>query len=108
MNSPPTLAKQLGGYLWAIPVWCLGVALSSFEADGLPREVATTVFFLGCLVVVVVTFGWGRLRGFPIALGAGRYSGTNLVRCLVMSGIMLVPVGMAALPLAYLVARFFG
>ena len=105
MSALSPLAKKLSGYLLVGPIWALAVLLSSFEKDGLPHTVSRTLFALGYVVIGVVTFGWGRLRGFPARTEEGRLSGTNILRCLVMSCIMAIPVGMVALPCMIVAAR---
>jgi len=92
------LAKKLSGYLLVGPTWALALFLSAFEKDGLPHVVPLTLYILGYLIIATVTFGWGRMRGFPVKIGEGRYSGSNILRCLVMSFIMVIPVGFTALP----------
>jgi hypothetical protein len=92
------LAKKFSGYLLFGPTWGLALLLSTFEKDGLPHIVPLTLYVLGFLIIAIVTFGWGRTRGFPAKTEDGRYSGSNILRCLVMSCIMAIPVGFTALP----------
>jgi hypothetical protein len=99
------LAKKLSGYLLVGPIWALGIVLSAFEKDGLPRWVGVSMFMLGYLVIAVVTFDWGRMRGFPAKTEEGSYNGTNILRFLVMTCIMVVPVGFVALPFVLVALR---
>jgi hypothetical protein len=99
------LAKKLSGYLLVGPTWALALFLSAFEKDGVPRSVPLTLYILGYLIIAVVTFDWGRMRGFPAKIEDGRYSGTNILRCLVMTCIMTIPVGFVALPFMLIALR---
>lgn len=105
MTMIPPLVKKLAGYLLVGPIWALAVALSVFEEDGLPHAAPVALFVLGYIVIGMVTFAWGRMRGFPARTEEGRLSGTNILRCLVMSCIMIVPVGVVAFPCMLLAAH---
>ena len=101
--SPP--AKKLSGYLLVAPTWSLALLLSAYEKDGLPHAVPLTLCFLGYVIIVFVTFDWGRMRGFPAKTDEGRYSGSNILRCLVMSFIMVIPVTLVAGPFLLITLR---
>ena len=105
MISISPQAKQVSGYLFVIPIWTIAVLLSEFEKDGLPFGISRVVFALGYIAIAVVTFGWGRMRGFPVKIEDGKYSGTNILRCLVVSGMMVIPVSLLAAPFLFAAAK---
>ena len=82
-------SKQIvAGFGLAVVTLCLGVYFSirAGEVGG------TAVFRLFCavavLIVLRVTFAWGRLRGFPATREDGSWALANIVRNLVMSAIV--------------------
>lgn len=108
MNSSSFPRGIALGYLMAGLTLCLGVFLGTKAGDdgGLFLK---GFYWLSVLIVIKVTFDWGRLRGYPMVREDGTLAVSHIVRCAVMCllawvSLLLIfaPLTMAAFKLARL------
>lgn len=92
-------------YVLVPPIWLLSLFAALNERDGIPHAATLTLQGLGFIALGVVTFRWGRSRGYALRNPSGDVSAENIVRCLAMTLLMSVPVGLATSGLAAIIFR---
>lgn len=83
----------------------LAILFTYYENYGLPHWVPVSIQMLGYLMIVVISVGWGRVRGFPVRTPEGHLSGENILRCLVMAFVMSFPIGLVTAGLTFMISR---
>jgi hypothetical protein len=108
MNSTSTTRGIALGYLLAGLTLCLGVFLGTKAGEN-GGQFLKGFYWLSVLIVIKVTFDWGRLRGYSWIRENGTLAVSHIVRCVVMCllawvSLLLIfaPLTMAAFKLARL------
>lgn len=108
MNALPTPKQIVGGFALAAATLCVGVYLSTTAGDLGGTALMRLFYAIAVLIVLKLTFAWGRLRGFPAIRDDGRWALGHIVRNLVMAALlwcMLLIVSAPFVMVAFKLAR---
>lgn len=98
MNANFTRGEIATGYAAAIVTLCLGVSTSVMIGGEGGTQVIRASYILAGLIVVRVTFAWGRIRGFPLQSDGGGIAISHVIRNLTMAAIACVVLLFIAAP----------
>jgi hypothetical protein len=106
MTATNTSKEIAAGFALAGLTMCLGVYFSVKAGDGAGGRSLIQLFnAVAVLIVLKVTFAWGRLRGFPARQDDGHIAFSNVLRNLVMAAIMFGVILFAFAPLVLVAFR---